>query len=294
MLGESLTGQSDNNVAQAAGGNASSQGSFLPVKDSTPAPASPGERMHRGWVRLWRKWRDHEMASDPNATLVFLHLLTEARRDSKLNRRYGYTLQRGQCDLTQDQLAERTALTRKAVREALSRLEKYETIVRGQQKGRQPAIITIVNFDRYNPDATDNGHQEGHGNGQLGATPGEGREVEKLLPSPAKPVRGVIAKPVDPDLVELPDDLKPYQAPITEFLRWRRDDKRKPVRVGVGMSKFLAAVRQCLPDVQAAVDKAIASDWQGLFPVKAQGAQGPSRAFAGSQTDEEIAKYGGR
>ena len=171
-----MTGPTDNNVTQDAGGNAGKQGSFLPVTDASPAPAQPGEDMHRGWVKLWRKWRDHEMASDPNATLVFLHLLTEARREPKKNRRYGYTLERGQCDLTLGQLSELTSLSVKSVRGALDRLERYETIKRGTQKGKQPAIITIVNFDTYNPDVSDKGNQRGDQGADKGQLP---EKVEK-------------------------------------------------------------------------------------------------------------------
>lgn len=100
------------------------------------------------------------------------------------------------------------------------------------------------------------------------------------------------SKPVDPDAIQLPDDLKSHRAPITEFIRWRQLDKRKPVREGVGLDKFLQAVRKCLPNVQAAVDKAIANDWQGLFPVEAS--QKPNRNFLGSANESEKAKYGDR
>ena len=182
-----MTGQADNNELQDAGGTtAGPPGAFRPVTDAHRAPASIGESMHRGWVKLWRKWRDHEMASDPNATLVFLHLLTEARREPKTNRRYGYVVQRGQCDLTLGQLAEKTKLSIKEIRAAMTRLIRYETITRSEQKGKQPALTTIVNFDTYNPDTTPEGNQPGKSGAQEGqeagtkrATPGEVEKGEK-------------------------------------------------------------------------------------------------------------------
>ena len=175
-----MVGQANNNDSQAAGGNAGMDQPFSPTTDPAGPPARSGEDMHRGWVKLWRKWRDHEMASDANATLVFLHLLTEARRSPKRNRRYGYTLERGQCDLTLGQLAKLTALSVKSVRGALDRLERYETITRGTQQGRQPAIITIVNFDRYNPDAPQGGNQPSDQRATIGQLPEKGETVKKL------------------------------------------------------------------------------------------------------------------
>lgn len=113
----------------------------------------------RGWIKLWRKWQKHEMASDPNATLVFLHLLMSAALDTYVNRRFGYTVRRGECDLTIEQLCRLTHLTRDSVREALSRLVRYGTLARSPRNPHCPSITTIVNFNTYNPMTNSNPHQ---------------------------------------------------------------------------------------------------------------------------------------
>lgn len=156
------------------------------------------------------------MASDPNATLVFLHLLTEARREPKENRRYGYTVQRGQTDLTLGQLSELTSLSVGQVRQALGRLEKYETIERSTQNGKVPALTTIVNFDTYNPDTNGNSTQgstsatdERHINDTSTTTPGEvekGKKEEKTtLPAdkPPKPRKPHWSEPAGSRLAKL-------------------------------------------------------------------------------------------
>lgn len=245
-----MEGPSDNNATQAAGGEtAGKQGTFFPSTDACPAPAQPGEDMHRGWVKLWRKWRDHEMASDPNATLVFLHLLTEARREPKVNRRYGYTLERGQCDLTLKQLAELTKLSVKEIRGALARLERYETIKRGTQQGKQPAIITIVNFDTYNPDAP----SEGSDTGSSGANKGQ-------LPEKGKKGKNTTA-------VEFPEELEPYKATVEDWLAYKREKGQtyKPK----GLKALYGSMVKLGAGLPAAVEYSMTNNYSGLFAAKA-------------------------
>lgn len=128
--------------------------------------------MHRGWFKVWRKWQDHEVASDPNGWLVLTHIFCEVRRQAKFNRVSGLTVGFGECDLTQDQLSQRTRLSRKAVRAALSRLVRYETIKmrpeKGQRQGHRRNIITVINWAVYNGAQP----EQGQAPGAEGATAG--------------------------------------------------------------------------------------------------------------------------
>lgn len=181
-----MEGQADNNESQAVGGKAADkQGTFFPSTDPCPAPAQPGEDMHRGWFKIWRKWRDHELAQDPNGWLVFTHILCEVRRQAKYNRVAGITVEPGECDLTQQQLSEATKLSRKAIRAALSRLERYETIKtrpsKGQRQGHKRNVITVLNWRLYN------GAQDGEGQSPDGNGAPSG---PTKVPSPKKGEKG--------------------------------------------------------------------------------------------------------
>jgi hypothetical protein len=202
-----LTGQANNNDSQAAGGNAGSVGAFHPVEDSPLPPAQHGDDMHRGWVKSWRCSIDHEVSKDANAFLLMHHLLWEARREPKANRRLGVVVERGQCDLTQHQLAERSGMTRKQIRAALGRLVRYGTIrisyTKGQGRGRIHSIVTIANYERYQA-ASDPGAKEpsmgGPAKGHKRASPLEGKKGEKVENTTIGPDA---ASPVPAELVGL-------------------------------------------------------------------------------------------
>ncbi|MCG3185491.1 MAG: hypothetical protein ICCCNLDF_03724 [Planctomycetes bacterium] len=145
-----------------------------------------------GWVKLWRSWRDHEVSRDAKAWLVLTHLLCRAAITPRVNRRLGYTLQPGQCDETEDQLAQATGLTRKEVRGSLARLGQYGTIAKGQVQGQRRNVITLVNWAFYNPttengakDGAKKGPKKGPRKGQERANPEEVQEVKTTTPAVA-------------------------------------------------------------------------------------------------------------
>lgn len=190
-----MEGQDKTIFKQVAGGNASTPPPRLPSTDTAVAPIVLDGAMNRGWVKSWRCSVDHEVSRDPNAFLILHHLLWAARRFPQHNRRLGVVIERGQCDLTQDQLCHLTGLTRKEVRAAIGRLVRYETVsishVKGQGRGRIHSVITIVNYERYQQlpsEGAENTDAEGPAKGHKRASL---LEVEKVLPSPDKPVRKV-------------------------------------------------------------------------------------------------------
>lgn len=69
-----------------------------------------------------------------------------------MNRRMGYTLAPGECDETLEQLASATGLTYQAVKEAIKRLVKYETIKRTLHHNPRRTVTTLVNWASYQTD----------------------------------------------------------------------------------------------------------------------------------------------
>lgn len=147
-----------------------------------------------GWLKLWRSWLHHEVARDAKAWLVLTHILCRAAVTPRANRRLGYTLQPGQCDETEEQLAQATGLTRKEVRGSLARLGQYGTITKGQILGQRRNVITLVNWAFYNPPAENRakdgakegptkGPTKGPRKGQERANPEEVQKEKTTTPS---------------------------------------------------------------------------------------------------------------
>lgn len=105
-----------------------------------------------GWLKLWRSWLSHEVSRDAKAWLVLTHLLCRAVWEPRVNRRMGYTLAPGECDETLEQLASATGLTYQAVKEAIKRLVKYETIKRTLHHNPRRTITSLVNWALYQSD----------------------------------------------------------------------------------------------------------------------------------------------
>lgn len=224
----------------------------------------------RGWVKLWRKWCDHEMASDPNATLVFLHLLTSAALDTYVNRRFGYTVQRGECDLTISQLAQIARLSRGAVREALTRLVKYGTITRSPRHAHCPSITTIVNFNTYN-------HAPGFGEHETTTEqPLNSHRTTRL--EEVKKLRSTTA----PAAIELPDELRQYEKHVQDWLAYKRERHQtyKPRGLQLLFKKMVALG----PGLPSAVEESIANNYAGLFEARG----GPRQSAPVSKTAEQI------
>lgn len=78
-----------------------------------------------GFAKLPKSIATNGLLSDIKALAVFNCLLVHAAYEPRENKRYGYTLEAGDCDLTINQVSEATLLTRDEVRGALARLDRY-------------------------------------------------------------------------------------------------------------------------------------------------------------------------
>ena len=134
-----------------------------------------------GWVKLYRKWLESPLAQDANANLVFMHLLVNARREPKIDKRYGYTVGVGEWDVTLKQLAETTGITVKAARGAVDRLVKYETIEKGHTARHTTGILRLCNYAAYQSGDVGQGHAEGHSEGTPRAHQGHSHKNDKKV-----------------------------------------------------------------------------------------------------------------
>lgn len=89
---------------------------------------------------------------------------------------------------------------------------------------------------------------------------GKNSETTTATTKPRK--RGVSG--VDADL---PDDLRPYDAAIRQFLDYRVNLK-KPV-YDLSLEAMFKKMREFGPDLPAVIEQSIANGWQGLFALKA-------------------------
>jgi hypothetical protein len=131
----------------------------------------------------------HDVARDAKAWLVLTHLLCRAAVTPRANRRLGYTLHPGQCDETEEQLAQATGLTRKEVRGSLARLGQYGTITKGQISGQRRNVITLVNWAFYNPPAENRAMDGAEEGPTKGPTKGPRKGRERADPEEPKTIQ---------------------------------------------------------------------------------------------------------
>ena len=172
-------------------------GGLAPQGDIFPAWEAVGVDVHRGWFRMYRKLGDSWISKSPAALSVFWHLLSSAAWTDKEGELWN--LKAGQCDLTQEQLAERCGLGRQQIRGVLGKLERVGTIKRetiGNSTNRR-TIVTIVNWAAYQQVQPTSNQEPTNGQPTSNQEPTslkeleEGKKVKELQePSPRK--RGVV------------------------------------------------------------------------------------------------------
>ena len=121
--------------------------------------------MRKGWIKLHRAILDSPVFDDAETFKVWCLLLLNAAHDEVNKMMYGYVLQAGQLDMTQQQIATVTGLSRKKVRTVLRKLGQQGAIEmseKGQGKGHKRNIITVCNWETYQYSADEKGQTKGH------------------------------------------------------------------------------------------------------------------------------------
>lgn len=104
--------------------------------------------MHRGYVKLFRKFIEWEWYDDINTKILFLHILLKANHKDKKYR--GQIIKRGTFLTGREELAKQTGLSVQNVRTSLERLKSTSEIT--INKSGKGSVITIVNYDLYHDD----------------------------------------------------------------------------------------------------------------------------------------------
>lgn len=103
--------------------------------------------MNGTYIKLYRKLLDWEWYSDTNCVRLFLHLLLKANWEESNYR--GYHIPRGGVVVGRKALAEELGMSEREIRTTSKRLTKCHAI--DQQTTNKFTIVTICNFDTYNP-----------------------------------------------------------------------------------------------------------------------------------------------
>jgi DNA-binding transcriptional MocR family regulator len=137
-----------------------------------------------GWIRLWRKTMESAVwALEPSHFKVFITCLLMANNRERpwLGSDIEETIPRGSFITSQDHLAEAAVVSRRVVRRAFTNLERIGAI-RSKPRSKQYTVITVVNFELYQPLLDDAGQEEGQRGAKDGPRTGHNersKEVEK-------------------------------------------------------------------------------------------------------------------
>ena len=110
-----------------------------------------------GYIKLHRQILDWEWYSDVNTKLVFIHILLKANFKDMLWK--GISIKRGQLFTSTSHLSSEIGISEKQIRSALKKLKNTKEIdVEGASHG---TMITVCNYDVYQPNENDMGEQMG-------------------------------------------------------------------------------------------------------------------------------------
>ena len=102
----------------------------------------------RGWIYLHKKMLDWEWYGDINVFRLFIHLLLKANyTETKWK---GIKIKRGQHLTGRHSLSRETGLTEQQIRTAIAKLISTNEITKVSTN--QYTIITIINYDKYQPE----------------------------------------------------------------------------------------------------------------------------------------------
>lgn len=145
-------------------------------------------RFDKGWLKLWRMDDDHWLWKDNMARSLWYDLLLMANyKPSRL--RTGKAIRElsaGVVVTSLAELAERVGASTKVIRLRLEAYQNDHMIV--TERSRNGTIITICNWDKYQSNDDEQGHEEGtkranegHDEGTIGARSGHVSEETKKL-----------------------------------------------------------------------------------------------------------------
>lgn len=129
------------------------------------------------WFKLYRSLADWEYYKDGNTVRVFLDLMIRA--ELKPREYKGVTIDRGQVVTTLDEIGARLGLSKKQVRGTLEDLQRARSVA--LKRYPRFLVISIVSWDKYQPEGHDKGHDKGTIQGTERARSGHGKGIPYIL-----------------------------------------------------------------------------------------------------------------
>ena len=121
---------------------------------------------HGYFSLLFEKMEEWEWYTDLPCFKLMVHLIIKCMK--KDTRYKGDSVLRGQYRTSRNRLAEETGLSVKQVRTALSKLEKTNELKWAKSRAKQRSIITLCNFEKYQPELLEGGQGRGQAGAKLG------------------------------------------------------------------------------------------------------------------------------
>jgi len=218
--------------------------------------------MHRGYIKLWRRFVEWDWYSDQHTKCLFLHLLLTA--NYKTTRYRGVDVERGQCIIGRKTLAKTLGMSEQNVRTALTHLKSTNEVT--SKSYSKFSIATIINYDLY--------QQNDHVVNQQVTSNQPASNQQVTTSKECKNVKNDKNKNIDTyvDQREKEPDRPPdeaYEAFETRLEdNWHKLCEKNPKitdirRIGVRKDKIKARwkekdFREFLPEIFSKIDK---SDW---------------------------------
>lgn len=123
--------------------------------------------MQGRWSKLYQSFFTSDIMADHAAALLFQCLWSFAAHERRLTK-WGYTVERGECDLSIDQMAGMLRCDRKTIIRRLKILNAAGRITQARRATQHaPAVWRVANYERYQPEVNPRPPQKGRLEGRL-------------------------------------------------------------------------------------------------------------------------------
>ena len=143
------------------------------------------EVMDESWVKLYRKLKEWSWADNPNMVALWVRLLIEVNYEDRQG--HDITIRRGQFVTSVASLSTKTGLSYKQIRTCIDRLEKTGEIIK--KATNKYTIITLCNFESYQPQQ----EAEGQTNGKQTANEGQTEGIQRATTKEIKKERNILS-----------------------------------------------------------------------------------------------------
>lgn len=143
------------------------------------------QSMDESWVKLYRKLKEWSWADNPNMVALWVRLLIEVNYEDR--QWHDIIVRRGQLVTSVASLSAKTGLSFKKIRTCIDRLEKTGEIIK--KTTNKYTVITLCNFEIYQPQL----EAEGQTNGKQTANNGQTEGNQRATPKEIKKERNIIS-----------------------------------------------------------------------------------------------------